>query len=155
MKGITLSFLICNLLVLTSCKTQEDIRREKNIDTLHEQVAQSQKSFANTNSRFDSIETQVASLTGQIEELVHGKNQDTTDINALKEKITLLEETNKKQADAVATLTEKVQEQSKYIEDVTKSLSSLVDNKEPVAQKRKIQKKKNLKMKLSLHLNRL
>ena len=137
MKGITLSFLICTLFAISSCKTQEDIRREKNIDNLHEQVAESQKSFANTNSRFDSIETQVATLTGQIEELFHGKNQDTAEITTLKEKITLLEETNKKQAETVTALTEKMQEQAKYIEDVTKSLSSLVETKEPAAPKKK------------------
>ncbi len=142
MKSLT-PILFALLISLTACKTQEDIRREKTVDSLNEQVAQTQKSTANANSRFTALEEQVAKLSGEFEESSHNRQQEIKDASLLKERLAGLEETNKKQTEFIRALNEKVQEQSKYIEEVIKSLKSLSEQKsqEPVATKAK--KKEN------------
>lgn len=138
MKRNQLAICVCILLTLTACKTQEDIRREKSVENLNEQVAQNQKNTASTNGRFMAIEEQVAKLTGQVEEVTHNKQQDIKEVALLKERLVNMEETNKKQNDYIKSLDEKIQDQSAYIDQVIKSLSNLTDQqKERPASKKK------------------
>ncbi len=137
MQRLHLYFFILTLLVLSSCKTQEDIRREKTVDSLNEQVAQTQKSTANTNGRFTTIEEQMAKMNGQLEELAHSKQLETADQTNFKDKITSLEEVQKKQSELIQSLNDKVLEQSKYLEQVVKTLATLSEEKEQQATKKK------------------
>ncbi|RPJ72181.1 MAG: hypothetical protein EHM20_14065 [Alphaproteobacteria bacterium] len=138
MKRNQLVLLACFLFTFSACKTQEDIRREKSVESLNEQVAQTQKNTANSNSRFMAIEEQVAKLTGQVEKVAHNKQQDIKDAALLKERLAGLEETNKKQNEYIKALDEKIQDQSAYIDQVIKSLSNLTDQqKERPASKKK------------------
>jgi TolA-binding protein len=130
MKRLQLLLVLAFVLTLSSCKTQEDVRREKTVENLNEQVAQTQKSTANANSRFMALEEEMAKLTGKLEESTHSRNQDSKDSNNIKERLALLEETNKKQTEFMKGLNEKLQEQSKYIEQVIASLGSLSEQKE-------------------------
>jgi TolA-binding protein len=143
MKRLSLLLALSLLLTFTACKTQEDIRREKTVDNLNEQVAQSQKSTANANARFTAIEEQLAKVTGQLEETNHGKLQDSKENTTLKERIATLEETNKKQNEYLRGLNEKLQEQSKYIEQVIKSLATLMEQKERVEAPKKKESKED------------
>lgn len=115
---------------LFACKTQEDIRREKTVDSLNEQVAQTQKSTANANSRFMALEEEMAKLTGKVEEGAHNRQQEIKEAAMIKERLANLEETNKKQTEFIKALNEKVQEQTKYIEQVISSLSALTEQKD-------------------------
>ena len=131
---ITNSFLIIlTLLALVSCKTQEDIRREKTVDTLNEEIKQTKISTQSTNSRFLSIEEQLSKLTGMVEESNHSKTQ-------LQDRITNLEETNKKQVEYIKALTEKVNNQSGYIEEVIATLAKIQPEKNPSKKKDDIDK---------------
>jgi TolA-binding protein len=117
---------LCFLLVtFSACKTQEDIRREKTVENLNEQVAQTQKSTANAGQRFNTIEEQLAKLNGQFEEGSHNRQQEIKENALVKERLNGLEETNKKQTEYMRALNEKVQEQGKYIEQVLATLTSL------------------------------
>jgi TolA-binding protein len=123
------------LLVLSACKTQEDIRRERTVEVLNEEVQQTKKSAASGNSRFMAIEEQVAKLNGQIEEMNHGKSQTSKENQQLSERINALEETNKKQVEYIKALTEKVNNQSGYIEEVIASLAKLSEKQSEPAPK--------------------
>lgn len=136
MKRLQLVAFLAVLITLTACKTQEDIRREKTVENLNEQVAQTQKSTASASARFTSIEEQLAKLTGQIEESSHHKQQDNKEAALLKERMASLEETSKKQTEYLKALNEKVQEQSSYIEQVIKSLSSMTDGQKESGKKK-------------------
>jgi TolA-binding protein len=125
MKKNTLLVLISFLLTLTSCKTQEDIKRDRTVDNINEQLAQTQKSTATSSSRFQSLEEQVARISGNIEEVAHARNQDQKELANMREKLSISEETNKKQTEMIKELYEKMQEQSKYLEQVIKSLSGI------------------------------
>jgi septal ring factor EnvC (AmiA/AmiB activator) len=118
MKKVQLFLLTCSLLTLGACKTQEDIRREKVVESLNEEVQQTKKNTATGNNRFLSIEEQLAKLTGLAEEQSHQKAQLVKDNQALNERIVSLEESNKKQVEFLKALTEKVNNQSGYIEEV-------------------------------------
>ena len=126
---ILLSSLVF-LITFSACKTQEDVRREKTVENLNEQVAQTQKSSANASSRFSTLEEEVAKLTGKLEESIHSKQEDSKDTALMKDRLTELEDLNKKQIEFMKALNDKVQEQSKYIEQVIASLSSLTEQKE-------------------------
>lgn len=136
MKRLQLVLFLSFLITLTSCKTQEDIRREKTVETLNEQVAQTQKSTASASARFNSIEEQLAKLSGQSEELSHNKQQEIKEAALLRERLSNLEESNKKQTEYIKALNEKIQDQSAYIEQVIKSLSSLTEQKESSSKKK-------------------
>ena len=135
MKRLQLVLVFSLLIALSACKTQEDIRREKVVENLNEQVAQTQKSTANSNSRFVALEEEMAKLTGKIEESTHNRQQETKSFGTIQERLAGLEETNKKQTEYMRALNEKVQEQSKYIEQVIASLSSLNEQKEQTKKK--------------------
>lgn len=135
MKRLQLLFVLSLILVLPACKTQEDIRREKTVENLNEQVALTQKSTANANSRFMALEEEMAKLTGKIEESSHNRQQEIKDTALIKERLANLEETNKKQTEFMKALNEKIQDQSKYIEQVISSLSSLNEQKEQAKKK--------------------
>ncbi len=121
-----LSLFITLIMVLISgCKTQEDIRREKNLEVLNEQVTQTQKSSANNQSRFDNLEREVAKLSGNIEEFAHNRGNEQKDVLLLKDRIKTLEETIEKQNSTLVELTTKFNEQTKYIEEVHAALKDL------------------------------
>jgi TolA-binding protein len=141
MKRLQLLLILSIIIVLPACKTQEDIRREKNVENLNEQVAQTQKSTANASSRFTALEEEMAKLTGKIEESTHNRQQEIKDAAMIKERLASLEETNKKQTEFMKALNEKIQDQSKYIEQVISSLSSLNEQKEQA--KKKAQQKES------------
>lgn len=135
MKRLSLVFIFSLSFTLLACKTQEDIRREKTVENLNEQVAQTQKSTANANSRFMALEEEMSKLTGKVDENLHNKQQELKDTNSIKERLGTLEETNKKQAEYLKALNEKIQDQSKYIEQVITSLNSMNEQKEQAAKK--------------------
>ncbi|MBY0415848.1 MAG: tetratricopeptide repeat protein [Bdellovibrionales bacterium] len=111
--------------LFTGCKTQEDIRREKTVENLNEEIQQTKKNTASGNSRFMAIEEQVSRLSGQIEEMSHASSQTAKENQQFQSRLTNLEETNKKQVEYIKELTEKVNNQSGYIEEVIASLAKL------------------------------
>lgn len=126
------------LLAFAGCKTQEDIRREKTVENLNEQILQTQKNAANGNTRFTSIEEQISRLSGQIEEMNHSKGQSNKEFQNLNDRLTAMEDTNKKQVEYIKALTEKVNEQGAYIAEVVTSLSKM--SEKPSSKKKTLEK---------------
>jgi TolA-binding protein len=129
------------LLLVSACKTQEDIRRERTVETLNEEIQQTKKSTASGNSRFMAIEEQVARLNGQLEELSHSKSQSTKENQQLNDRLNALEETNKKQVEFIKALTEKVNNQSGYIEEVIASIAKLSERQSQAPEAKPAKKK--------------
>jgi septal ring factor EnvC (AmiA/AmiB activator) len=118
---------ICALMLVTfaGCKTQEDIRREQTVQNLNSEIQETKKTAASGNSRFQAIEEQLQRMTGQVEEANHNRAQSLKENQQLAERITALEEANKKSVEYLKALTEKVNNQSGYIEEVIASLAKL------------------------------
>lgn len=138
MKGQTTLLLIALTFTLSACKTQEDIRRERTVENLNEQIQQTQKSTAGVSQRFNTIEEQLARLNGQMEELNHQRAQTVKDNQALNQRLTTLEETNAKQVEYIKALTEKVNNQSGYIEEVIATLEKLTKEEEKPSKKKTV-----------------
>lgn len=117
------------IFTIQGCKTQADIQRERTVETLNQQIVQNQKTNANSNLRLQTIEEHVQRLTGLVEESQQRKNETDKENTGLKDKISLLEENNRKQNEAIKMLAEKVNEQTRYIEDVVKTLTALSEQK--------------------------
>lgn len=126
-----------NLLLLSlfiaffySCKTREDIAREKLVNTLNGQVKDSQKLNANFTVRLQELEARLSDLSGQTEE---SKYQVQTSVDErlkmLLERLTVLEE-NQKQ------LQEQAKQQEQYTSEVLKNLKSLTSKKKGKSSKK-------------------
>ncbi len=112
-------FFVAAMIMLTGCKTQEQIRREKLVDSLGVQMVQSQELVADTTVKIQALEERLGGLTGKLDELDHNSQiQLQTQVDTLNQRITLLEESNK-------TLQSKVDEQSKYLQEVLGTLKNL------------------------------
>jgi TolA-binding protein len=125
-----LFYIALTILILAGCKTQEDIRREKTMENINEKITQTQQTSANTISRFQNLEEQITKINGSVEELAHNKGQDQKEVLLLKERLNEIEEMNKKQTESIKLLADKVNEQSKYIEQVVKTLNDFNETKE-------------------------
>lgn len=125
-KSFSFIFLV-SLLAFASCKTQEDIRREKAVESLNEELQQTKKSAFTGNSRLNSVEEQLAKVTGLTEEMAHNKAQMIKDNQALNERIVTLEENQKRQSEVLKTLSEKTVEQQTYIAEVLSELKKLTE----------------------------
>ena len=136
MKGQSTLLLIALTLTLSACKTQEDIRRERTVENLNEQIQQTQKSTAGVSSRFTSLEEQLARLNGQVEELGQQRAQALKDNQALNQRLNEMEEGHKKQVEYLKALTEKVNNQSGYIEEVIETLAKLTKEEERPSKKK-------------------
>lgn len=116
MKFIAIIILV---VAFTGCKTQEQIRREQMVDNLGVQMVQSQELVADTTVKIQALEERLGGLTGKLDELDHNSQvQLQTQVDALNQRITLLEESNK-------SLQSKVEEQSKYLQEVLGTLKNM------------------------------
>lgn len=131
--------ILCTIVlaIFTSCKTQEDIRREQTVQNLNTEIQETKKTAASGNSRFQAIEEQIQRMTGQVEEANHNRAQSIKDNQQLSERILALEEANKKSVEYLKALTEKVNNQSGYIEEVIASLAKLSEKPSTPSSKKK------------------
>lgn len=111
--------LILVSLLLYSCKTREDIAREKLVQNINNQVQDSQKLNADFLVRMQELENRVGNLSGQTEETNHQVQSNINErLKELLDRIQVLEE-NQKQ------LQEKAEQQEQYTSEVLKNLKSL------------------------------
>lgn len=140
MKRFSIFSLLLLAIFFSGCKTQEDIRRERTVEKMNEEIQQTKSVTQSANNRFGTLEEQINRLTGQIEEANHAKNQALEENKNLSQRVNLLEETSKKQVEYLKALTEKVNNQSDYIAEVLESLKKI--SAEQTAAKKKIETKK-------------
>lgn len=128
MQNIILLFLIISV---SSCfKTSEQIRREKMVDSMNNQMGQSQKMTADHTLRVKELEDKVDSLSGKIEEIQHQSSvKDETEQTNKKQKnaqLTAQVTALKKVADSnkleVAKLKAQIESQKKFIKKITAAL---------------------------------
>lgn len=122
----TTSFLLLSLLFFFSCKTREDIEREKLVNDMNLQMQDSQQLSADFTVRLQALEERLSNVTGKVEE---GQHQTKETLNkrleSLEEKISLLETTQKTQSESIEKLEKLSKEQGDYIQDVLKGLKTI------------------------------
>lgn len=130
MKKTNISLVLLVLVLLVSCKTQEDIDREQMVDGLSVQMVENQKLSADATARLQGLEERISGLNGQIEETDHNNKTTFSErFKNLEERLLLMEESSKLQSSQLQTVTQKLEAQSKYIKDVIGGLKSLTNNK--------------------------
>ncbi|EQC51003.1 tetratricopeptide repeat protein [Bacteriovorax sp. DB6_IX] len=120
--------IIALLLAMTSCKTQEQIKREQLVDSISVQMVQSQKLTADTSVKMQELEDKINKFQGVLEESAHVKEQNNAQ---LEERIKALEEltqalnTQLQDSNKQLNLVEKrLSEQDKFIKEILKTLKS-------------------------------
>lgn len=124
MKKILLSILVFTTLL--SCQTQEQIRREQMVDNLSTQVVQSQKLAADFSIKMQELEKTIAELTGRLEETSQASHLSYKErIEDLANKMEILEASNLENIEKVSRLETKIDDQTKFIEQVTSTLKKM------------------------------
>lgn len=118
--------LLVLLVALVSCKTREDIQREKLVTDMNMQMQDTQKLSADFTVRLQALEERLSNVTGQVEEGQHETKETLNKrIEALEEKINLLETTQKSQTESLEKLERLSSEQGEYIKEVLSNLKKL------------------------------
>lgn len=114
------------VILITSCTTTEELRREQMVDNLSVQVGQGQRLTADTLARIEELENKINRLNGTIEEKSFTQKQGIDErIKNLEEKITILEESQELQKSTLLKVQETLKNQTKFIQEVNKTLKSL------------------------------
>lgn len=109
-------------LSIYGCKTAEEIKREKTVDTLSVQMKDSQKLSASSISRIGALEEKVGVLNGKIEEKDYFLTENQ---KALQKEIVLLKTAVSKNTLNIEEINKKLDEQKKYLNQVLSTLAEI------------------------------
>lgn len=144
MKASALLPLLLLSITFTACKTQESIRREREVEIISKELQATKSTTQSQREKFDTVEQQLSNLTNQLEESQYAKQQLQEENKNLAQRLNLLEEGHKKQVDYLKALTEKVNNQSNYIEEVLLQLKQISSQAEAAKKKAAEQEKQQL-----------
>ncbi|EQC47268.1 tol-pal system YbgF family protein [Bacteriovorax sp. Seq25_V] len=124
-KIISLSLLV---LIATSCKTQEQIKREQLINSMSVQMSQGQKLTADVTVKLQNLEERMQEFQGVLEETGHSKNETTAKmderIKALEEIIKTLTTQVNDQNVKMTSIETRLADQDKFIKEILGTLKS-------------------------------
>ncbi len=115
------------LLTLTSClKTAEQVRREQRVETMSQQLSDSQNIVADLTVMLKNLQSQIDTLNGKVEELQKGQQAlQGADLKGMSENMNVI----KTQLDAVQksqdAQNEELKQQRGFIEKVTEKLGNM------------------------------
>jgi TolA-binding protein len=133
MKHLGLVFVM--FLSFSCIKTAEQVQREKRMESMSEQMKDSQGLVADMVSQMKDMQSQLDKLTGRIEEIEHRNKQlDPSDIAKMNENMTLIKTQQETDSAQLTQIQAELKEQRAFIEKVTASLSS--PKASPAAQKK-------------------
>lgn len=123
--------LISIMFLASGCiKTAEQVNREKKLDSISEQVKDSQGLVVDMSNMLRDMQGQLDKQNGKLEELEHKTSgtdlkQMSETLNLVKTQNETLAEENKQLKNQMTTLQEEMKGQREFIEKVTKSLGSM------------------------------
>lgn len=126
--------VLATLLLSSSCfKTAEQIEREKMMDHMSLQLEQSSKLVANLTQQVNDLQNNLASATGQIQEIDHfakktNEEQSLTleqSLTQLQSQVKALSAENGENKKLIASLSKELEEQKRYVRKVNSALSKL------------------------------
>lgn len=115
------------LVSLSGClKTAEQVRREQRVESMSQELANSQNIVADLTVMLKGLQTQIDTLTGRVEELEQSQKQFAkVDPQALSESVVVL----KQQVDTLSTTQasqgQEIKQQREFIEKVTERLGKM------------------------------
>lgn len=133
----------------TACiKTAEQLQREKRMETIADQMGDTQGLMANLVEQMKDIQTQLNTINGRIDELEHkqGSMSNSQELKEMSESLNLLKTQQENQASQFAVIQNEMKEQRSFIEKVTSSLANVKESST------KTNKKKSAKEELEVGL---
>lgn len=123
MKFFALTIL---LLASVACiKTAEQVEREKRVESMSEQMKDSQGLLADMVSQMKDMQSQLDRLNGKVEELEHKNKQlNPENLNKMNETVTLMKTQQETDSAQLQQIQNELKEQRSFIEKVTASLAS-------------------------------
>jgi TolA-binding protein len=135
------------LVMTTACiKTAEQVQREKRVESMSEQLKDSQGLVAETVETMKDLQTQLNKLNGRIEELEHRQAQGNPETAQMNESMVLIKSQQETQSNQLMQIQNELKDQRMFIEKVTASLGALHSESAPRS------KKKSVKQQLSAGL---
>lgn len=123
--------LIASLILVSlfsSCKTQEQIKREQMVEIMSVQVTQGQKVTADATVKLQNLEEKIMMLQGQLEETGHTKDQNVSSLNerlkAQEELIKSLTQSLSEQTNSVAKMQDRLTAQDKLLSEILSTVKS-------------------------------
>jgi len=138
------------LTLSTSCiKTAEQVRREKSMETITEQVHDSQGLVADMAEQMRNLQTQLDRMNGRMEELEYRqKNAHPDAQKKMEETLSVLKSQQENESSQILQIQNELKEQRVFLEKVTTQLGSIGHTK-TTPQNNNNNKKKNVKEELS------
>ncbi|MCB9061358.1 MAG: tetratricopeptide repeat protein [Halobacteriovoraceae bacterium] len=117
-----------SLLILFSCKTQEEIQRDKIVDQLAVQIVENQKLAGNSTAKLQELEHQIAKMQGQVEETGHELQMSQSEKEEqLDSRLKVLEENHELMKSNVLELKTQLEANQKFIKEVLSKLSKITN----------------------------
>lgn len=119
-------FILSLILIISACKTREDIAREQMVDNIAVQVSDSQKLSADITVRMQSIEERLNSITGKVEETEYNTGQTIeSKMKGVEERLAVMETNYESQTKQLTAIEAKLKSQDEYLQNVLKTLKGL------------------------------
>ena len=130
-----LSILAILTLTVSCIKTADQVNREKRIDSMTEQVKDSQGLMADLISQIKDMQTQINQLNGKVEEIEYKQKQiDPQSIKKMSENLEHVKTKQESESGQLTQIQNELKEQRIFMEKVTASLASM--KSAPKAQKK-------------------
>jgi TolA-binding protein len=115
------------LIPLTGClKTAEQIRREQRVESLSQELADSQNIVADLTVMLKNLQSQIDTLNGRVEELQQGqKVVQSVDLKGMSENVTVLKQQLEALTITQTAQSEEIKQQRVFIEKVTNKLGKI------------------------------
>lgn len=124
-----LCLFLLTLSALVSCQTQEQIRREQQVDNLAMQMVQNQQLTADATVKIQNLQEQLGLLTGEVENKDYKMMTDIQEgFKEIKEQVEVMQSQLETQQKEVDEMRSRVNEQKKLLDDILKTLQNLSAN---------------------------
>jgi len=125
------------LILIISCKTQEQIQREQLVDNMAVQVHQGQKLTAEYNIRLQHLEEKLTQKIGTLEEVQHADGEKfSKELELSKENMNHLKTELEEQKKTLLVIANQMEEQKRYLDKLLASLNKLAGVKTKKQKKR-------------------
>lgn len=118
--------LVSLILLSTACiKTADQVNREKRLESMTEQMKDSQGLVADMVTQMKDMQTQLDRMNGRLEEIEHRQKQvDPENLNKMNETLNVLKTQQETESGQLLQIQNELKEQRAFIEKVTESLAA-------------------------------
>lgn len=137
------------LITISGCiKTAEQVQREKRIETMSEQMGDTQGLMADLVNQVKSMQTQLDKMNGRLEVIEHRQSKlNPEQIKTMEENLTLFKTQQENDSKHLIQIQSELKDQRAFLEKITTTLASSRAKSSP-----KVSKKKSVKEELSTGL---